>query len=201
MLLAINAFHISTRDIIIYGSEGEGDTFNEWYENYDKSGSKGVEIIYSVRKKNWYTHLTYSFSQAISDNTVDKYAVPQTSKQYVGMMAHKFTLNTNVYMTPKLSINPTIIYGGKRYAYTTVNEDYEPVSNELKPYLLTNIFLNYRGLLTGMTLGAGVYDLLNERPAIPQAYNGGTGAYAPIPARSREYIVKLAYQINFKNKP
>jgi outer membrane receptor protein involved in Fe transport len=117
------------------------------------------------------------------------------------MMAHKFTLNTNVYMTPKLSINPTIIYGGKRYAYTTVNEDYEPISNELKPYLLTNIFLNYRGLLTGMTLGAGVYDLLNERPAIPQAYNGGTGAYAPIPARSREYIAKLAYQINFKNKP
>lgn len=198
MLLAINAFHISTRDIIIYGSEGEGDSFNEWYENYEKSGSKGIEIIYSVRKKNWYTHLTYSFSQAISDNTVDKYAVPQTRKQYVGMLAHKVTLNTNVYITPKLSVNPTFVYGGKRYAYTTVDEDFEPIANGLKPYLLTNVFVNYRGLLTGLTLGAGVYDLLNEKPSIPQAYNGGTGAYGPIPGRSREYVVKLAYQINFK---
>lgn len=198
MLLALNAFHISTRDIIVYGSEGEGDTFNEWYENYEKSGSKGVEIIYSIRKKNWYSHLTYSFSQAISDNTVDKYAVPQTSKQYVGMLAHKVTLNTNINVTRHLSFSPTIVYGGKRYAYTTVDEDGEPVATTLDSYLLANTFFNYRNLVPGLTLGVGAYDLFNEKPAIPQAYNGGTGAYAPIPGRSREYIIKVTYQLNFK---
>ncbi|HEX6223526.1 MAG TPA: TonB-dependent receptor plug domain-containing protein [Chryseolinea sp.] len=198
MLLAVNAFHISTRDIIIYGSEGEGDTFDEWYENYEKSGSKGIEIVYSIRKKSWYSHLTYSFSQALSDNTVDKYVVPQTSKQFVGIAAHKLTLNTNVYVTPKFSVNPTLILSGKRYAYTTVDEDYEPVATALDPYLLANIFFNYRNLLPGLTVGAGVYDLFNERPAIPQAYNGGTGAYSAIPGRSRELVVKLSYQIDFK---
>lgn len=198
MLLALNAFHISTRDVIVYGSEGEGESFDEWYESYDKSGSKGLELVYSIRKKKWYSHLTYSFSQAISDNTVDKYVVPQTSKQYVGMAAHKVTLNTNIYLTPKLSFSPTFVFSGKRYAYTSVDENYEPMASALDPYFLANIFFNYRNLLPGLTAGAGVYDLFNERPGIPQAYNGGLGAYAPIPGRSREWVIKLSYQVNFK---
>jgi outer membrane receptor for ferrienterochelin and colicin len=198
MLLSLNAFHISTRDVIIYGSEGEGDDFNEWYESYDKSGSKGFELVYSIRKKRWYSHLTYSFSQAISDNTVDKYAVPQTSQQYVGMSAHKVTLNTNFYLTQKLSFNPTLVVLGPRYAYTTINENEEPVATRMEPFFLANVFLNYRNLIPGLTLGTGVYDLFNNRPGIPQAYNGGSGAYAPIPGRSREFLVKLSYQVNFK---
>lgn len=198
MLLALNAFHISTRDVIIYGSEGEGETFDEWYESYEKSGSKGVELVYSIRKKKWYSHLTYSFSQAISDNTVDKYVVPQTSKQYVGMAAHKVTLNTNVYLTPKFSASPTFVFSGRKYAYTSVDENYEPVASAIDPYFLANIFFNYRNLLPGLTAGAGAYDLLNERPGIPQAYNGGPGAYAPIPGRGREWVIKLSYQVNFK---
>lgn len=198
MLLAVNAFSITTKDIIIYGSTGEGDSFDEWYENYKKSGSRGVEIVYSVRKKNWYGHLTYSYSQAISSNAVDKFSVPQTSKQYVGFPSYKITLNTNVYLTPNLSLNPTFVFAGKRYAYTTLSDEEEPVATTLDPYLLTNVFLNYKELLPGLTIGAGVYDAFNERPSIPQAYNGGSGAYAPIPGRSREYIVKVSYQINFK---
>lgn len=195
MLLAVNAFSITTKDIIIYGSDDDG---GEWYENYKKSGSRGVEIVYSIRKKNWYGHLTYSYSQAISSNAVDKYVVPQTSKQYVGFPSYKITLNTNVYLTPNLSLNPTFVFAGKRYAYTIIDEEEEPVATTLDPYLLTNVFLNYKELLPGLTVGAGVYDAFNERPSIPEAYNGGSGAYAPIPGRSREYIVKVAYQINFK---
>jgi outer membrane receptor protein involved in Fe transport len=79
-----------------------------------------------------------------------------------------------------------------------VDENYEPISTELDPYLLANVFFNYKNMLPGLTAGAGVYDLLNERPGIPQAYNGGTGAYTAIPGRSREFVVKLSYQLNFK---
>jgi hypothetical protein len=197
MLLALNAFHISTHDVIIYGSEGEGDTFNEWYESYEKSGSKGIEMVYSIRKKNWYGHLTYSFSQALNDNTVDKYVVPQTTKQYIGIAAHKLTLNTNFNLTPKLSMSPTFVFSSKRYAYTNIDEDGELVSRALDPYLLTNLFFNYRNLFPGFTMGAGVYDLFNVRPEIPQAYNGGLGAYAPVPGRSREFVIKLSYHVNF----
>lgn len=198
MLLAFNAFHISTKDIIIYSSSGEGETFEESYENFNKSGSKGIELVYSVRKKNWYGNLTYSFSQAIDGNTVDKYVVSQTKKQYAGFAAHKVTLNTAFYFTPSFSFNPSIIYVGKRYAFTATDVNNNPVSTQLDPYVLANAFLNYRNVLPGLTFGAGVYDILNAKPAIPQAYNGGEGAYAPIPGRSREYVVKLSFQVNFK---
>lgn len=197
MLFSLNAFSLTTNDVIIYGSEGEGDTFDEWYENYAKSGTRGLELVYSVRKTSWYLNASYAYNQAIDDNTVEKYTVPQTSKLYVGFPASRLTVNANVKVLEKLNANASIIYSSKRYGYDAINALDEPVVNALSAYTLVNLFLNYRQVLPGFTLGAGVFDLLNQRPAIPQAYNGD---YAPIPGRSREYIVKLSYQIDFKKK-
>jgi outer membrane receptor for ferrienterochelin and colicin len=195
MLLSLNAFSLTTQDVIIYGSAGEGDTFDEWYENYLKSGTRGVELVYSIRKSRWYANASYAYNQAISDNTVEKYAVPQTLKQYIGFPASKFLVNASVRLFKEFHINSTLIYSSKRYGYTSLNSADEPVVNELAPYLIANLFVNYKNVLPGMTLGAGVFDLLNERPAIPQAYNGD---YAPIPGRSREFVLKLSYQLDFK---
>jgi outer membrane receptor for ferrienterochelin and colicin len=195
MLLSVNAFSIKTSDVLIYGSEGEDDDFSEWYENSAKSGSNGIEVVYSIRKKVWYANLTYSFSQSIKDNTVITYEVPG-ERQYVGFPKNKITLNTNFNLTEKLSFNPTFLYASERYAYTSVDADETPVLGKLDPYLLVNAFFNYRNcLVSGLNVGFGVYDIANVQPAIPQAYNGG---YAPVPGRSREYVVKVNYQINFK---
>lgn len=195
MLLSANAFYLSTQDVLIYGFEETDVDFKEWYENYDKSGSRGVELVYSIRKSNWYTHLTYSFSQALSNNTVDKYEVSQTSKQFAGQLAHKITLNSNFYATKKLSLNTTVIYGGKRYAFLNDFSDEGPVSEVLPSYVLANVFINYRNILPGLTAGIGAYDLLNDKPVIVQAYSG---EFAAIPGRSREYVIKVSYQLNFK---
>jgi outer membrane cobalamin receptor len=200
MLLAVNAFSLTTRDILTYGSEGTvGDDFTEWYENATKTGTRGVELIYSIRRKSWYANISYSFSRAIEgDETVATYTVPQTATQYAGMLADKIAINSAIYLTPKFSFNPSFIYGGRRYAYTAVDDNDEAVATTLDPYLLTNVFLNANDLLIeGLTAGVGVFDLLNEQPSIPQAYNGG---YAPIPGRSREFVVKLSYQLNFKKQ-
>jgi len=195
MLLSVNAFSINTRNVLVYGSEGEGDDFSEWYENSAKSGSNGVEVVYSIRKKVWYAHLTYSYSQSIKDNTVATYEVPD-QRQYVGFPKNKITLNTNFNLTSKLTFNPTFLYASARYAYTTIDVDDNPMLSKLDPYLMANAFLNYRGLFVpGLNVGVGVYDVANAKPGIAQAYNGG---YAPIPGRSREYVVKINYQINFK---
>ena len=209
MLLAINAFSQRTKNVIVYATsdiDPEGS-----YSNFPKTGSEGLELIYSVRQKNWYAHLTYSYSRA-GTNSVDSYTVPGIDNQFVGLANHKLSLNTNFNLSSNLTFNPTFIYGGKRYAYTTLegldkNEDGEvdldengeeiwlPAISKLDPYLLVNAFLNYRNVVKGLTIGVGVYDLLNESPVIPQAYNGD---YAPIPGRSREYILKVSYQLDFK---
>ena len=196
MLLAVKAFHITTKDVIIYGSQGDGDDFEEWYENYEKSGSKGIELVYSIRKKDWYTNLTYSFSQPVDGNTVEKYVMPQTSKQYTGVPAHKLTVNSNLSVTEKININASMIAVGKRYAYVDF-DDNGPVAGELDPYLLVNFFVNMQAL-KGLNVGAGVFDILDERPSIPQAYNGEAGTYLPVPGRSRELVIKLSYNLDFK---
>ncbi|NBP69500.1 MAG: hypothetical protein EBU52_12215, partial [Cytophagia bacterium] len=72
MLLSVNAFSLSTNDVLIYGSRETDAGFKEWYENYEKSGSRGVELIYSLRKTAWYVNATYSFSEALAGNSVDK---------------------------------------------------------------------------------------------------------------------------------
>lgn len=195
MLLSLNAFSLNTKNVIIYGSEGEGDSFDEWYENYAKSGTNGLEVVYSVRKSKWYANASYSYYKAIDDNTVGKYAVPQTANQFVGFPSSKFTLNASAKLTSKLNLNATTIYSSKRFAYNALDVDGVPESTELPAYLLMNTFLNYRDFLPGATIGIGVFDLFNERPAIPQAYNGD---YAAIPGRSREWVLKLSYQIDFK---
>jgi outer membrane receptor for ferrienterochelin and colicin len=198
MLVAVNAFNMTTKNILTYGSEGAaGDDFTEWYDNAKKAGTRGVEFIYSYRKKNFYTNFSYSFSRAISaDSSIQTYVVPQTSHQYTGMLAHKITLNSALYITPKLSFNPAFIYGGKRYAYTKVDDVGDAVSVELDPYILANAFLCYRDAFTpGLTIGAGAYDIFNSRPPIAQAYNGG---YAAVPGRSREFVLKVSYQLAFK---
>lgn len=195
MLLSVNAFSLSTNDVLIYGSRETDAGFKEWYENYEKSGSRGVELIYSLRKTAWYVNATYSFSEALAGNSVDKYKVAQTDKQYAGQLAHKFTLQANVYATKKLSVNASLVAGGKRYAYLADLNGEGPTAEELPAYTLVNLFVNYRDLLPGLNFGIGAYDLLNEKPAIAQAY---IGEFAPIPGRSREFVVKLSYQLNFK---
>lgn len=195
MLLSLNAFSLTTNNVIIYGSSGEGDTFEEWYENYSKSGTRGLELVYSLRKTNWYLNASYSFNQAIDGNTVDKYAVPQSTRQYIGFPLSKFTLNSNVKLVEKLYLNATAIVSSKRFAYNSVNVDGDPEVGELPAYLIGNVFVNYKNMLPGLTIGTGVFDMLNQRPAVPQAYNGD---YAPIPGRGREWVLKLSYQLDFK---
>lgn len=184
MLLAVNAFKLDTRNVIIYMVD------EDLYQNFERSGSMGIEMVYSIRKKNWYAHLTYSFANADKSSDVEPYSVPQTTRQYLAMPTSKVTLNTNFNLTESITFNPTFISGGKRYAYVATE-----TVEELDPYLLVNAFLNFRTGLTGLNVGAGVYDILNSRPDIPQAYNG---SYSPVPGRSREYIVKLSYQLDFK---
>jgi outer membrane cobalamin receptor len=181
-----------TKEVIVYSDSLDGS-----YQNYPKAGSSGIELVYSIRKKNWYANLTYSFSNAIDgDSVVQTYKVPQAKNQYVGFSAHKVTLNSNFSFSKHVSFNPSFIYGGKRYAFTEFDDAGDAVATTMPSYLLVNAFLSFKNVLTpGLSAGLGVYDILNERPAIPQAYQGN---YVPIPARSREYVVKLSYQLNFK---
>jgi outer membrane receptor protein involved in Fe transport len=114
------------------------------------------------------------------------------------MPSQKVTLTGNYSILEKLNLNSSIILVGKRYGYFEV-DDNGPVAGTLDPYTVWNFFLNFQAL-KGFTIGAGIYDVLNQKPPVPQAYNGGVnGIYPPIPGRTREYVIKLSYQF-IRNK-
>jgi len=124
MLLAVNLFSLQTKDVIVYASSINNPDGS--YENFSRTGSSGLEVVYSIRKKNWYTTVTYSHSTASDKSTIESYAVDGHAKQFVGIANRKFTLNTNVNLGDHLTFNPTVMYSGPRYAYTTT----ETILNE-----------------------------------------------------------------------
>ena len=82
---------------------------------------------------------------------------------------------------------------GERYAYTSIASDSTPVAEKLNPMVLFNLYLNVNDFFTkGLTIGAGVYDLLDQRYSYVQAYNGGL---PPLPGTGREIVVRLSYKL------
>ena len=138
-------------------------------------------------------NLNYSYAHANMNSTVDTYKVLQTSAQFAGMPTSKIVGLFNFSLTKSISWNITGIYSGKRYAYTNYDANANIVSTTLDRYLLVNSFVNFE--TSGFVFGLGAYDILNRKPVIPQAYNG---SYSPIPGRSREFVIKISYQLNFK---
>jgi outer membrane cobalamin receptor len=162
MLFSINGFILNTNNVIIY----EYITLDQQgYQNYPKSGSSGVEAVFNFRKKKWDLNINYSFARANHNSAVDNYKVPQTANQFVGIPAQKGVAVFNYTVSKNISFNTTLIYSGKRYAYTTVDDNGIPLATQLDPYLLANSFFNYHS--EGFTVGFGAYDLLNQRPPIP----------------------------------
>lgn len=200
MLLTANAFRVKTRDVIVYFSEQISvDEYFDGYQNFERSGTSGVELLYSIRQKKWYSSLSYSYYAASKKNTVEAYRVDGQDRVSLGFPSHKITLNGSVSLSKNITFNPSMTYASKRYAYQHVEEDEEQelyaVQSAVDPYVLCNVFVNFRDLaLKGLDVGVGVYDIFDQRPPIIQPYNGD---YAPIPALSREFTAKLVYHFDF----
>ena len=195
MLLSVNGYQVKTKDIIVYFYKDlGGGNYQDGYNNYSKFGTKGIEISYAFKKARWNAEANYSFYQA-GASTVDKFSVPGDTNRFIGIPQTKLTLIAGVNITKDFSFNTTLNHFGKRFAYTHLDVNGDPEVTSLDAYTLLNINLSYKNLFTpGLCLSLGVYDLLNEKPAIPQAYNGYT---APLSGRSREVAVKIVYSIPF----
>jgi outer membrane cobalamin receptor len=197
MLLAVNAYQILTKDVIVYNyTDLDNGDYIEEYANFDKTGTSGIEVVYKIKKQNWYANVNYSFYRANSGNTVETYDVAQNPHLFVAFPAHKFTINSSFKVYKELRFNPSLVYGSERYGYNAIDSEELAVLNRFAPYTLANVFISYEHLLIkGLTVGLGAYDIFNEKEPILQAYNGD---FAPISGRSREITLKLSYDFSFQ---
>ncbi len=194
MLLTINGFYIKTKDVIVYKYDRQ--TGEEFYLNYERTGTSGIEMEYKIRKAWGYTNVGYSFYRASPKSTVDSYQIAGKEHLNISFPAHKLTLNSSFKVWKGMRINPSLVYRSARYAYTQIDENEDGILGRLAPNALANLFVNYEGLFVkGLNVGIGTYDLLDQGTVYPQAYNGG---FVRLPGPGREFILKLSYQFSFQ---
>lgn len=193
MLLSSNFFHIRTKDIIVYGFDVI--TEEESYLNYERMGTQGLEMEYKIKKAAWNASLSYSFYQTLADNTVETYQIEGKENLNLGIPAHKLGLASSFRVGKVFFVSPSLVHRSIRYAYMALDDEENPVPGSLKANTQLNLYLHHDDLLTdGLTVGFGIYNILDQDNAITQPYNGG---YAPIPIVGREFALKLLYHLNF----
>ncbi|MCP3139303.1 TonB-dependent receptor plug domain-containing protein [Pyxidicoccus xibeiensis] len=187
--VSANAFDMGVSDPIIYSYDAVSNT--EAYRNLGRLGSRGVELDYHLKGSWGRATLNYSFYAPSGRNDVEDYQVPGHSNTFTGMPTHKASLAGSVKVLPWLSISPTAVLVGKRYAVDAPDDAGTSAVQELPTQLLFNLFVRAENVGTpGLELGAGVYNLMGTNFRIAQPYNGG---HAPLPVFSREFMVRVSY--------
>jgi len=193
-ILAVNIFHATIEDPIIYSVVDATDN----YSNRADMASRGLEASWHWQPEWGKVKLGYSFYEAI-DNPVPEYQVTGKDSLFLGTSQHKLTLDSRYQINAKLSVNPSAIWTSARYGY-----DYDPsvvVANEgdaqmslqrFNAEFILNVFMNYKN--GSFALGAGVFDALNTQHQYMQAHNGGGAA---LPGPGPMLYVKLTYTPEF----
>lgn len=189
MTVSFNFFSTGITDPIVYTIDPETD--EEGYANFGKTGTWGFELGYLIKGGWGYVDTTYSYYHARANN-LETYKVEDQSGLMLGFPAHKATINSNIRLTSRFSINPSIVYYSKRFAYDSIDEEGEAVLKEFKPTLLGNIFLLYRDILKNIDIGFGVYDIMGEKYRFLQPYDGYHASY---PGVTREWMLRIVFRL------
>ena len=139
-------------------------------------------------------NFSYSYYSIKNKEVVEAYEVPDQNS-LLAIPSHKASLIAKLKLTRHLSFNPTVLWLGERYGYTSYDTAGDPVLEKFSPSLLANLFICYDGLFVkGLDIGLGVYDILNTKTQFIQPYSGD---HAPLPGPSREIVFRLSYNLNF----
>jgi outer membrane receptor for ferrienterochelin and colicin len=193
-ILTVNVFDINTNNPIVYYTDTAN---NDIYRNFGGAGTRGIEAEFRNKGKWGYLTANYSYYTAAGKRKIADYEVVDDKAALTAFANHKANLNGSVNLGKRMSINPSMSWYGKRWAYTAVDSSGDAVQEQLDPVLLVNLFFWYNTPLKGLTVGAGVYDMLDQRFRFIQPYNG---YHAPLPGPSREFLFRLQYQINYRTK-
>ena len=182
----VNFYNTSLENAIVYDNI-------LGFKNGGTVATRGGELEIKFRDRWGNSTLGYSYYTS-SANDITLYQNPLDDKMTLGFPAHKITSNTNFPLTDRgLQLNPTMIYYSERYGY-----DYSAATaptgslTKFPSMFLANIYLSQDNVFTkGLSVGVGVFNVLDTPEIYPQPYNSGHG---PLPETSREILAKLSYQ-------
>lgn len=194
-IFTVNFFDITTHNPIVYFYDDAN--FTDTYINFGSSGTSGIEAEYRIKAAWGTVGFNYSFYSAAGKNKIADYEVSEDAAALLGFANHKVNLFATWNILPTLSVNVNASIYGARWAYTSIDTAEVSVLEKLDPTALVNVYLRYTLPVKGLSIGVGVYDLLDKRFKFVQPYDG---YHAPLPGPSREFVFRLQYDLGFKPK-
>ncbi|MFN4152462.1 MAG: TonB-dependent receptor plug domain-containing protein, partial [Candidatus Sericytochromatia bacterium] len=188
MFITANLFDINiNQPIVYYYDEKDFDS----YANFDKIGTRGIELEYKFKDTKWgFANLAYSF-YGVSDNKVERAAIPNVPNQLLAYPSHKVSLNSSLNVTRDFSINPSAIFYGDRYGAGSLDKDGNVVMKKYDPTIMLNLVLSHKNFLAkGLTLDLGAYNILNQAYQYILPYNS---TYAPFQGPTNDFSLNLRY--------
>jgi outer membrane cobalamin receptor len=186
IFVTINVFDNKVSNPIVFNQLNDIEN----YINDDRSGTRGGEFEFRVKNKVGYFTANYSYYQTHKQR-VDIYRVPVNPNLTLAFPAHKVTISGSINITKKISINPVFVLYSERYGYNSLEQLYR-----VKPTCLLSTYINYENVLNGLSIGAGVFDILGQNYQFIQAHRSFSD---PLPGPSREYMVRLRYKFSFND--
>ncbi|MEW6776394.1 MAG: TonB-dependent receptor plug domain-containing protein [Bdellovibrionota bacterium] len=191
-LLTVNFFDITLKKPIVYDIAG-GDL----YQNFSKTGSRGIEAEFRSEGKWASLWIGYSFYTTASKNKVPLFDVPGENGILLAAANHKVTFTGSIPVYKGFYFDPSFVFLSDRWGYFTAT----PLSPKtFGPAYLLNLQLRCEDLLIdGLSARFSIHNVLGDKDDVYiQPYlstdPGGFGQIAPIPALSREFLLRLAYE-------
>jgi len=181
--LAVNVFDLSIKDPMVYFYDS--GTGAETYQNYEKTGSQGIELDFQVRGEWGFLKSGFTLARA-KDNKVPDFSVPGEKNYFVAMPNLKVTLMGNFKLGGSFSFAPSVVALGPRYTFESAGG---PVKRDSSALL--NLMLHYRPHTSPLLVTVGVHNATGTNISFPKAYQGTDGD--TYPSQPTDFFVRLAY--------
>jgi outer membrane cobalamin receptor len=183
--LTLNLFHLRIFDPISYVNPAPGV---DWYANFERTGSRGLEVDLQIRGEAGWSRHTLSLSRA-EDRQADFYRVTATDRYHVGFANLKWTSAGSWRLTDRWRVNPSLIALGARFGY----RNGETQASRFEPTALLNLWAAWTPR-PRWEVAFGVDNLLGAEQPLIQAYGSpGQGGNPPIPGPGRTFSVRLGF--------
>jgi outer membrane receptor protein involved in Fe transport len=192
LFVRANLFDVTINNPIVYYFDPAVSFYS--YANNGSIHSRGIEAEARSSFGKHYLNLGYSFAYAGHGSATSTYDIPGHPGLSLGFPGHKLTASGSFVLWKELRLSPTLVFVSERYGYSGDGAGGVQLTN-YEARLLANLFLSYTGIVKGLDVGLGGYNLIGA-PNYPliQPYNG---RHAPLPSNPREVMLRLTYALPF----
>ena len=186
---AVNVFDVTIEDPIIY--EFVEATGEDSYTNYDRTGTRGVEL--QARLRTWQADamLTASFYSAAGKNEVPIYEVEGHEDELLGLAPLKVTAAVAGRPVRGVRLGTSVVVYGPRHGFLEGDSAGDGVLGEEETAVLLNLHVTFEDLVRdGLSARIGLYNAAGTEFRHLQPYDGSN---APVPAQDRELLAELSF--------